>query len=204
MCRLFETVRIENGKPLHLQWHEDRMRRSMPGLRRIDLNQEMRVPDGFSKGKVRCKVVYQNEISEISFSNYERRPVRSLRMVYNDSLDYHLKFYDRAELDALFEQRGDCDDIMIVKGGRITDSGIANLIFFDGRQWFTPLYPLLEGTSRARLIAEGKIIPLDIRPGDLRKYTGCKLINAMRFPEEEEMIPLSRILTSSQDELFME
>jgi 4-amino-4-deoxychorismate lyase len=194
MCRLFETIRIKDGKPLHLQWHEARMKRSIPGFRWIDLEQEIRVPDEFGRGTVRCNVVYDQAIRDISFRKYERKPVRSLRMVYTDSLDYHLKFSDRAELDALFEKRGDCDDIIIVRGGLITDSGIANLVFFDGRQWFTPLHPLLEGTCRARLLHEGKLIACDIRPADLKNYLGCKLINAMRAPEEQEIIPVDRVL----------
>ena len=204
MCRLFETIRIENRKPLHLHWHEERMKRSMPGFRGLDLEQMILVPAEFSMGTVKCNVVYEKEITEVSFRKYKRRPVESLRMVYSDTLDYHLKFSNRAELQALFEKRADCDDIIIVKGGRITDSSIANLVFFDGRQWFTPLHPLLEGTCRARLISGGTIIPCDIRPGDLETYQGCKLISAMRAPEEQEIIPVSRILKSPQDQFFME
>jgi len=192
---LFETIRIEDGKPLHLYWHEERMKRSMQGLPGIVLEREIHVPDEFRTGTVRCKVVYDKEIIRISFSNYERRPVRSLRMISSDAMDYHLKFYDRAELEALFEKRGDCDDIIIVRGGLITDSCIANLIFFDGLQWFTPSHPLLEGTCRARLIAEGKLLARDIRVDDLPHLLGCKLINAMRAPEEQEMIPLNKVFS---------
>ena len=199
MCRLFETIRIEDGKPVHLQWHEERMKRSMPGLAGTDLDREIIVPAEFRTGTVRCRVVYEKEIIGISFSNYERKPVRSLRLVCSDSVDFHLKFSERAELETLFEKRGDCDDIIIVKGGRITDSSIANLIFFNGRQWFTPLHPLLEGTCRDRLMYEGKLLACDIKPLDLETYQGCKLINAMRTPEEQEMIPLSRIITSPED-----
>ncbi|MEI8004645.1 MAG: aminotransferase class IV family protein [Bacteroidota bacterium] len=195
MCRLFETIRIENGKPLHLCWHEERMKRSMPALQNIDLEREIRVPAEFRTGSVRCKVVYEKEITGVSFSKYIRRPVRSLRMVLCDSIDYHLKFYDRAELEALFEKRGECDDIIIVKGGLITDSSIANLMFFDDREWFTPMHPLLEGTCRARLIAEGKLLTRDIWTADLPHFRGCKLINAMRTPEEQEMIPLNLVFS---------
>jgi 4-amino-4-deoxychorismate lyase len=138
-------------------------------------------------------VVYGKEIIEISYKRYDKRPIRSLRLVSNDSLDYHVKYFDRAGLEALFAMRGDCDEIIIVKDGLITDTSISNLIFYNGVKWYTPAYPLLKGTCRDRLIFEGKIIPVDIRPEDLQKYQGCKLINAMREMEEEEMIPIGRI-----------
>jgi 4-amino-4-deoxychorismate lyase len=192
MCRLFETIRIEDGKPVHLKWHEERMQRSIPGFRVPDLEQEIRVPPEFSKGKGKCNVVYDKEIMAISFMKYIMKSVGSLRVVCSDMVDYHLKFSDRAELEALFGMRGDCDDIIIVKGGLITDSSFANLVFFDGSHWFTPLHPLLEGTCRARLISEGKLLTMNIVFADLPRFLGCKLINAMRYPEEQEMIPLNR------------
>lgn len=70
---------------------------------------------------------------------------------------------------------------------------MSNLIFFDGRDWVTPANPLLKGTCRNRLLAEGSITGREIAPGDLVNYLGCKLINAMREPEEEELIPVSEI-----------
>lgn len=206
MCRLFETIRIENGMPLHLNWHAERMKRSglesRGNVAAGKLEEAIRVPAEFSRGTVKCRLIYGSWITEVGFSKYERQRVGSLKMVCNDSLDYHLKYSDRSELDSLFAGRGDCDDIIIVKGGLITDTSIANLVFFDGRQWFTPLNPLLEGTCRARLIAEGKILPRIIRQEDLQKYQGCKLINAMRYPEEQEMIPVSRIF-SEEHELYI-
>ena len=136
-------------------------------------------------GIVKCKVIYEKEIVEISFKPYIKRPVLSLKLVYDDTLEYHVKYLDRTSLDALFALRGDCDDIIIVKGGLITDTSISNLIFFDGSDWITPAHPLLEGTCRARLITEGKVLLRDITQAQLGQYQGCKLINAMREPEEE-------------------
>ena len=106
----------------------------------------------------------RQEIIEILFSSYVKHRVGSLKLVSADSLDYHMKFFDRASLEALFALRGECDEIIIVKGGLITDTSISNLVFYDGSRWYTPAHPLLEGTCRARLIAGGKIIPLDIQP----------------------------------------
>jgi len=197
MCRLFETIRIVNGIPMHLRWHEERMLRSGYGSRLTAhaprLDDLIKVPEEMRRGTVRCNVFYTTEILEITFTHYVRRHVKSLKTVDAGSLDYHLKFADRSGLQALFEMRGECDDIMIVKDGLITDASMANLIFFDGLNWHTPAKPLLEGSCRARLLAEGRITTADIRVGDLSLYLGCKLINAMRDPEQEEIIPASGI-----------
>ncbi len=201
MCRLFETIRIENGQPLHLPWHEERMLKS--GFRMMDAGNErvtgsqvpeswlelmLRVPENMLTGTVRCKVVYEKEIIEIAFSHYCKYPVRSLKLLNAGSLDYHMKFCDRKALEALYAMRGECEEIVIVREGLITDSSISNLIFYDGSAWYTPARPLLEGTCRSRLLAEGRVLEREIRPEDLDQYQGCKLINAMREPEEEEMI----------------
>jgi 4-amino-4-deoxychorismate lyase len=197
MCRLFETIRIENGQPLHLQWHEARIKRARLELWSIDegfgLEKILSAPSEYTAGTVRCNVIYEKELGEIIFRAYTKLTVRSLKLVYTDSIDYHVKYFNRAVLEGLFDLRGQCDDIIIVKDGLITDTSMSNLIFYDGIRWSTPAHPLLEGTCRARLISEGKIVPIDIRPEDLQKYQGCKLINAMREPEEEEMIPVRKI-----------
>lgn len=145
------------------------------------------------KGIVRCNVIYEKEILEITFSPYIRKEIRSLRLVNAEDLDYCRKFLDRSALDELFEKRGNCDDIAIIRNGYITDSSMANLIFFDGNRWVTPDTPLLGGTCRARMIAQGELFAESIRANDLNRFQGCKLINAMRFPGEQEMIPLSMI-----------
>jgi 4-amino-4-deoxychorismate lyase len=95
-------------------------------------------------------------------------------------MDYRFKYTNRERLNLLFEQRGNCDDILIVKNGFITDSFIANVVFFDGRKWWTPDTPLLPGTQRARLIHEKKISVCPVTPDDLPKYEKAGLINAMQ------------------------
>ena len=200
MCRLFETIRIEDGRPMNLVWHEERMLRS--GLMRDAgcgmedagyvsrnwLKELISVPENMNEGIVKCNIIYDKEIIEIKFGQYVRRPVRSLKLIHARGLDYHLKYFDRSVLDTLFAERGDCDDVIIVNDGLITDTSFSNLIFFNGESWYTPARPLLEGTCRARLLSEKRIIAVDIRPSDLTRYQGCKLINAMRMPEEEEII----------------
>jgi 4-amino-4-deoxychorismate lyase len=151
------------------------------------------VPDAFSQGLVRCNIFYDAVIRGIEFSAYIRKEIRSLRLVEDNTINYPLKFSDRQALLALFEQRGEADEIIIVKNGLLTDTSMSNLVFTDGQRWFTPATPLLRGTCRERLLAEGRIVERIIRQGDLEGFTGCRLINAMRDLDDGELIPVSGI-----------
>jgi len=197
MCRLFETVRVENGIPLHPEWHEARILRSREevwGNREpVDLHRMIRVPGEFATGTVRCNVFYERDDWEVIFRVYRKKVIRTLKMVDAGALDYHLKYAFRGALETLMELRREDDEIILVRDGLITDTSMSNLIFHDGESWHTPASPLLRGTCRARLLAEGRIAERDIRPADLGNYAGCKLINAMRCPEEEPLIPIPAI-----------
>jgi 4-amino-4-deoxychorismate lyase len=198
MCRLFETIRVMNGAPLHLSWHEERMnaarREFWPSEVPLPLEPEIVVPPEYLTGLVRCNIHYGRNIRQVSFKKYEKRIVRTLKMVHCQDIDYHVKYTDRSLLESLFSLRGNCDEIIIVKSGLITDTSMSNLVFFDGTKWVTPANPLLKGTCRSRLVAEGQLIELDISPDDLRGFIGCKLINAMRDPGDEPLIPVSEIV----------
>ena len=197
MCRLFETIRITDGIPQYLQLHENRMNRAGKNIWKsvplISLEQRMVIPASFSKGTVRCKIIYGKEIESIDFSLYHRKRIESLMLVFCDTIDYPDKKLDRSPLENLVGLKEKCDEIIIVKNGFITDSSLANLIFFNGKNWFTPETPLLPGTCRERLLDSGLIFEIKIRPEDIKNYLGVKLINAMRYPEESEIIPISQI-----------
>ena len=197
MYRLFETIRITEGIPQHTKWHELRMNRAQSEYAKNQppylLGTILKIPVEFSKGIVRCNVSYGSTILSVDYQPYRKRSIRTLKLIHCDDIDYHLKFSDRGQLGALFSQRGTCDEIIIVKEGWITDTSVSNIIFFNGNSWITPDTPLLRGTTRERLIAEGFLEERPIRPRDLNYFSGCKLINAMRIPEEEEIIPIESI-----------
>jgi 4-amino-4-deoxychorismate lyase len=100
---------------------------------------------------------------------------------------------DRRELEKLLHKRGDCDDILVVKNGCITDSFYANVVFWNGEVWITPDTPLLPGTMRASLLRNGMIRKSRITPEDLAVYQKLKLINAMNDLQEAPEIPIDSI-----------
>jgi 4-amino-4-deoxychorismate lyase len=177
---------------MYPEWHEARMnlsRRELWNLHEpILLAEFVIVPEEYKTGLVQCNVTYEHEIKSVTYKPYIKRQVKSLKLIECNNIDYHIKRSDRSILDDLFSRKGDCDEIMIIKKGFITDTSISNLIFFDGKNWFTPKMPLLKGTCRQRLLKEGKISEKVIRVEDLSQFPGLKLINAMRLPGEEAMI----------------
>ena len=81
---------------------------------------------------------------------------------------------------------GDCDEIIIVKNGLITDTSFTNLALFDGNRWLTPKPPLLLGPKRAQLLEAGIIEEAELTLEDLRKAEKVSLFNAMiDFGERE-------------------
>ena len=197
MFPLFETIRIDNGTIKHLRQHEERMvlsRKEVWNLdNRISLKEIINIPENFRQGIVRCNFHYGNEFGPVTFQTYIKKPIRSLKLIECNHIDYHLKYKDRTILEELLLKKEDSDEIIIVKNGLITDTSISNLIFFDGIQWYTPLKPLLKGTCRQRLIKAKKIQEAEIHVEDLKMFVGIKLINSMREPDEEIMIPVINV-----------
>ena len=181
MHKFFETIRIEDGRVCNIEWHQKRYERTVRyfgGKKLFSLAELINVPD--DRGLFRCKLIYtSNEIVDISYFPYKKRSISSLRLVEADDIDYSYKYFDRSGLDALFAKREECDEVFIVKNGLVSDTTIANVAFFDGREWITPASPLLEGTTRARYIEEKKIVPKEITPRMLGSFTKIALLNAM-------------------------
>ena len=143
--------------------------------------------------RTKCRIEYQDEVEKVEYQPYTIRPVKSLRMVTSDGLDYTYKSSNRQKLDELFKQKGEADDILIIRDGFLTDTSIANIALWNGEQWETPEKPLLEGTMRASLLGKGLIVPAEIRPQDLSRYSLIRLFNAMiGFGEIE--LPVQHIL----------
>ena len=136
--------------------------------------------------------VYSEDTHHVEYIPYKMKPIRSLRVVKNDAIDYRYKFENRTELNEMFNQRGECDDVVIAKNGFVTDASYANLLLRFGNDWVTPTTCLLNGVMRQRLLADGKIQQDEIRVNDLIKFDSVKLINAMLGIEGNE-VPIDNI-----------
>ena len=196
MCRYIETIRVVDGHVCNLAYHEQRMnrtRREVLGmtdrLRIADLLESVSLPMGCSK----LRFVYDKEgIHDLTCMPYAPRQINSLRLVYDNGISYSYKCADRSALDRLKKRQGDCDEILIVRNGHLTDTSYSNIVLYDGGQWFTPSTPLLCGTMRQSLLDSGRIREREINVADLTHYQQISLINAM-IPLGEVVLPVSRI-----------
>jgi 4-amino-4-deoxychorismate lyase len=195
MSRLFETIRIERGIPLNLSFHEERMNRSRFELfgkpDSIRLADHLSIPQNSGK-IIRCKVIYEQSVLSVEYSQYEPAKIRTLKLVDAGTLDYEYKYLDRDQLTSLIDKRV-ADDILIVRNGCITDASFANIAFTDGKHWFTPDTPMLKGTMRENLLKTGIIQTERITANDLKQFKSFRLINAM-LGFEGHLVPVSNII----------
>ena len=183
MSLLIESICLKDGEFKNLSYHEQRMQRALtsvfeskvkPGLETYLSNTEFPI-----QGLYKCRVSYTDRFKKVEFIPYEKRKINSLKLVTSEEISYQHKFEDRHQLNALFVHRQECDDILIVRHGLITDSSYANIVFNDGTRWVTPKSFLLQGTMRQRLLDSKLISEQEIQVIDLHRFTTFKLINAM-------------------------
>jgi 4-amino-4-deoxychorismate lyase len=202
MSLLVETIRIENGRILNISFHNERMIRSLYNIYGLktepELEKIIEVPESAYQGIYKCRVLYDDKSTRVEFIPYSLRPVRSLKIVFRDDICYPYKYTNRDKINRLFDLREECDDILIVKYGKVTDSSNANVIFRNhDRSWVTPSTFLLPGTRRANLLKSGIVREADISYSDISKYTELRLINAMMGIDETEGITVSNIIAGS-------
>ena len=176
--QLLETLKIEAGEVHHIEWHNRRLNKSRLELFGASQPLDLRDFMGLSQkeGIFRCRILYQKEIESIEYIPYTPKKIERLKVVQS-SIEYPYKFSDRDALNALFD--ANYDEIIIEKNGLLTDSSIANIAFYDGVHWLTPQTPLLEGTTRARLLASGFLKLENIKKENIKNYSHFALMNAM-------------------------
>ena len=198
MFPLLETINIENGIPLNLDYHQHRFEASYfkfyKKMTNLKLKKLITVPDEYTKGTVKLRFLYNEKQCFCQYNFYELEAINSLKIIQNDNIDYSLKWVDRSAFNVLLKQKGNADDILIIKNGRVTDTSFSNIVFEYQNQWITPLFPLLNGTARSRLLVEKKITQQDILLEDLPAFSSYKLINAMRDFDTAPKIPITEII----------
>lgn len=188
MSLLLETICIADGAVQNIELHNARFNRTRSELfgenHVINLANYIRPTEMYVR--IKCRVIYNKDIVEIKYEEYIRRDIRTLKLIDANDIDYSYKYHDRSCFDKLLELKSECDDILIVKNGLITDTSFSNVALKKGEEWHTPAKPLLAGVQRQKLINQGKIIPKDIAPSDLPNYSHIRLINAMIDMEDGE------------------
>ena len=179
---LIETILIQNGRVRNIKYHNQRCNTSRKSLfgstNIIDLRKAIDTSKAEST-KVKCRVTFGEEIINVEYEPYSTRPIHSLAYVEIGDFDYSHKYADRKKLIAFFDTRGDKDDILMIKNGLLTDTYYANVALLKNGKWYTPKSPLLEGTRRAKLISNKRILPTEIHIDQIREYETISIFNAM-------------------------
>ena len=178
--RFLETIKIVDGEIFNLEYHQKRYEGVLEalGVKEIQNLTEYINPPAW--GLYRCRLVYDTDDIEVTFHEYKKRDITTLKLIFENEIEYTHKSTSREKIDALFQMREEGDDILIIKDLLVTDTSIANIAFeTSGGEWITPKNPLLKGTTRARLLDEGKLKEADIRVHELRSFTKVALLNAM-------------------------
>ncbi|MBE0675907.1 MAG: aminotransferase class IV [Bacteroidales bacterium] len=183
MSLLLETIRIEEGKVMNFEYHRERMLRSAFAL---GFRPSPSFPGNFipecsvpPTGINRCRVLYNEGIVSCGVTPYVRKNIGTLKVVEARRPDYQLKYADRRAMDELFVLREECDDVLIVCDGMVTDTSYCNVAFERGGSWFTPASPLLKGTMRQCLLDSGTIAEEEILLAEIGEYSAVRLFNAM-------------------------
>ena len=184
MCRFIETIRVIDGVVMALPYHQSRVDRTLqsegePGASLCLLDVLSDFPS--LGGEYKARIVYDTfgRVTDQGCSPYTVRPVASMQLVEDNTVDYRFKREDRSSLLRLSAQKGSADEVIIVRRGLLTDTSYSNIALFDGERWFTPKSPLLNGTMRSRLLDEGKLVEADLAVADLSRFSKVSLINAM-------------------------
>ncbi len=197
MYPLFETIRVKDGIIQNLEWHQKRYEiaygqmYSKTPIRSI--GEGMIIPQEFAHGLCKLRVFYNEKDRKHEFEKYIPKKIETLKLIEADEINYDLKYSDRGQLNDLVNRKENCDDVLIIKNGKVTDSSYANIVFTDRGKWFTPTTPLLEGTCRARLLAEESIDLADISVKDLNQFIGFNLINAMNDLDKGSFLKIENI-----------
>ena len=197
MCQFIETICFENGCFERIDLHNERCNRTRAHFfgKVADIHLEfwLSVPPILINNRVKCTVTYGMEILRIEYVAYSIRPIKSLKLVTDNTVDYDFKYADRKNLEDLLLKKSECDDILIVKNGLVTDISYANTIYLRNDRWYSQQNPLLLGTRLQSYIREGRVTPAPLTPNDLSLFSEVRIINAMISIEDSPAIPIDQI-----------
>jgi 4-amino-4-deoxychorismate lyase len=191
-----ESIWIRQGKVQHLDYHRLRYERTMEmyyGLPSIVDIRRYIDTKAVDHRDVKCRLIYNQYGIRAEYKAYNQPKIGAVKLVIDDNVSYTFKTVERCDLDALYEQRVGCDEILICKGGLITDAYYYNVVLGNRRGLYTPKSPLLCGTQRHYLLDNQKVREMDIRIEMLGDFDDLYLVNALN-PLGYIKLPISSVV----------
>lgn len=187
-AEFFETFKLLNGQLCHTELHLERVRKTQAAFfsgAGFEINAQYDGLTDYPEGLFKVRVDYDSAITGIRVEFYEIQPHRKLSIVDAGDFDYSFKWADRDFFRKSLEGYPDCDDILFLKDGCLTDTTYCNIALYNGEEWLTPATFLLPGTKRAALLHSGILREAPITLHDLPNFEAIAFINALRDFEKK-------------------
>lgn len=150
-----ETIKIKDNEIFNLDLHQKRMVETsvhyhfkaplLPDLIQL-------CPKELLENTVKCRILYRDTIHSIHFEVYVSRMINSLKLVSDNSVNYAFKSNDRSLLLKLLDKKEECDEILIVKNGFITDTSFSNIVLEKKRTIFHTRYTSIKRNKKTIFI----------------------------------------------------
>ena len=192
-----ETIKVVDGKFLNLPYHMERMNHTMTSFFNTTIFVELwmgDIPEELRSGITKCRVTYSYRFVNVEYERYHFRQIDSLKLIEDNTIDYSFKYADRSHINSLLEHKGNCDDILIIRNGYVTDTSYTNVVFENSSGLFTPTTYLLAGTKRKKLLEKGIVREVPVSLQDITKYDRIYLINAMIDPDDNISMNINDLL----------
>lgn len=196
MYPLVESIKAEDGQFFLLDYHQDRMERTFQAVyqRACPWSIKTMLPSVPLDGLYKVRLLYNATDYHFEVHPYQSKISQRLKLVEIGEYRYPHKWTDRSFIDAAFAQREDCDDVLMIRKGLLTDTSYANIVLDTGTAWVTPAVPLFEGVQRAFLLDDKTIQTATIQADDLTAFKGFQLINAMNPFDPKRFVSIGGIV----------
>lgn len=196
MYPLVESIKAEDGQFFLLDYHQDRMERTFQAVyqRACPWSIKTILPRVPLEGLYKVRLLYNATDYHFEVHPYQSKKIQRLKLVEIGEHRYPHKWTDRSFINAAFSQREDCDDVLMMRKGLLTDSSYANIVLDTGTALVTPSIPLFEGVQRAYLLDNKIIQSATIYSNDLARYKAFQLINAMNPFDPKRFVPVEEIV----------
>lgn len=183
MCQFIESIKLLDGVFSRIPYHQKRVNDTFAfhfaGHKVHSLEAIWTQSIIPASGMYKCRLQYDADSVHVEFIPYTLRKLESLRLIHTSIEPSIFKSASREAYNEAFEGRGDCDDVLLIHKGLLTDTSYCNIALWDGQQWFSPQTPLLKGTNLSQLIDSGLVHQKDISYQELPNYSKITLFNAM-------------------------
>lgn len=202
MCQFVESIKFLDGVYHNLEYHQVRFDNTraiyFPEEKYISLEKTLNPPAALTAGTLyKCRIIYNENITGITYEPYTPKIIKQYHLVVcPQEFDYSHKSIDRTFFMNAQKNIRDDEDFIYIQKGRVTDSSFANLVFFDGKEYYTPANPLLKGTKRNYYLHQGIIREEEIRVKDIQHFQSFCIVNAMVDLDKATPFSCNKLLLS--------